>query len=82
MGGDEFLVVCTSPESVGDLADRLIRRVNEPVGAEGGTEQIGMSVGVGVAPVSTPLDDLVRRSDTALRSAKARGRNQYVAHDG
>lgn len=82
-GGDEFLVICTNPDSAADLAARLIGRVNEPVAVGEATLQIGMSVGVTVAPMSSVIDDLLRASDHALRAAKGRGRNRLVvAGDG
>ncbi len=84
-GGDEFVVICTDPTAAEALARRLITNITQPVGIDssgGGrvAEQVGLSIGIAYGTCSSPLDDLLRESDHALREAKVLGRNRHVIH--
>jgi len=83
-GGEEFLVVLpgASREDAAKTAERLRRMVEEAV-VRDGTQEIRITVSVGVAAFPHPSvereQDLVRQSDEALYAAKESGRNRVVA---
>ncbi len=85
MGGDEFAIVQTAvdqPTAAGSLAQRLIDRMSAPFVFDGMRLTIGVSIGIGVYPVSgTNASDLRRNADIALYRAKASGRNTYRFFD-
>jgi diguanylate cyclase (GGDEF)-like protein len=73
-GGEEFIVLLpqTSPTPASIVAERMREDV---------TAQSGITISCGVAGLSSPddtLDDLIRRADEALYSAKREGRNRTV----
>ena len=77
VGGDEFAILAhhlTGPEAATGLALRLIESLHEPVFAGGGEHQLGVGVGVALAPQdgSDPVS-LMRKADVALYRAKAEG---------
>ena len=82
-GGEEFLVVVASADSVGALAlaDRICREVaSAPVTTDEGAVRITASCGVAVSDAAKPLDseELLHAADEALYSAKQQGRNRAV----
>ena len=59
-------------------AERIIAALNVPFEVEGGSAEIGVSIGICVYPGSdTDLDAMVRHADLALYRAKEAGRNCY-----
>lgn len=84
LGGDEFAVVLAGPTDVfeaGQVADRLLRLLGEPV--QLGSQKIfpSASIGIAVADGSATVSDLMRRADTAMYRAKAGGRSRHEAFD-
>ncbi len=84
LGGDEFAVVLPGPVTVVDaefVAERLMRLIGEPVTL--GRQKIypTASIGIAVADEHTAVDDLIRRADTAMYRAKAKGRARSEAFD-
>ncbi|MGG6296590.1 diguanylate cyclase [Leptolyngbya sp. AN02str] len=82
-GGEEFIVICpnTNLTDANNLAERLRKtlaaRYFEPVG------YTTASFGIAECDSHHALPkDLIRHADTALRKAKAKGRNCTVAHQG
>ena len=90
MGGDEFVVLCerVGDETTAlDLAERIISKSTEPVVLHGHRMSAGVSIGVATwtpadrsdalngAPTDVALE-LVRRADTAMYRAKARGKGR------
>lgn len=79
IGGDEFAVIVkdvTDLEPVARLADRIVDAMVKPIGVEGGT--LSISVSIGGAHCITDrctVDDLTARADEALYAAKEAGRN-------
>lgn len=80
LGGDEFAVVVedTSPAACSELARQIIRRISEPyLLSTGGTVCIGISIGIALAADGDSFERLIKRSDTALYSAKAAGKGAF-----
>ncbi|WP_025597449.1 sensor domain-containing diguanylate cyclase [Burkholderia sp. WSM2230] len=80
LGGDEFAVIvedATLPSIVA-IAQRVIREVAKPYSlAAGGSISIGTSIGIALAQAQEPVDDLIRRADEAMYSAKNAGKGTY-----
>ncbi|GIE99273.1 GGDEF domain-containing protein [Paractinoplanes rishiriensis] len=76
LGGDEFaLVLAGSADEVAaqEVAGRVLGALAEPFTLLGGvTVSVGGSIGLATGPGT--LDDLLRRADTAMYSAKAAGK--------
>lgn len=79
LGGDEFAILQTGlpqPHSASALARRLIDIMAEPVFIDGQRLNIGVSVGVSLAPDDgLDADTLFKAADLALYRAKNEGRN-------
>ena len=78
IGGEEFVVVCSGPDSLlrgRKVADRIVEIVAEPIGDGNLSLSIGASVGValGVQPLIPTL--LLKQADRALFDAKNAGKN-------
>ena len=80
-GGDEFAVIQTavvSHEQTTALALSIIAAASQPFDLDGRRAQIGVSIGVAVAPMDGSTGDtLVRNADMALYRAKADGRGTF-----
>ena len=80
LGGDEFAILqigaASQPASSAALAQRLIEAVTVPTWVEGKLVDIGLSIGIAVAPTDgRDSQILLKRADLALSRAKADGRN-------
>ncbi len=78
LGGDEFAVVVPlvgRPDTfAAEVADRVVAALVVPVISEGLTMQIGVSIGIAVAPFhGTTQDQLFRRADMTMYVAKRGG---------
>jgi diguanylate cyclase (GGDEF)-like protein len=89
-GGDEFIILCEGlpdEDAVGDVADRLLEAVAQPVELAAGTETVvTASVGIAIASGGDQAERLVRDADAALHRAKEEGRHRFsvfepVLHD-
>jgi diguanylate cyclase (GGDEF)-like protein len=85
-GGDEFTILM---DDVGDAAtarvagERIVAAFDAPFVVEGLQLDVGLSVGIALAPeASTSVDDLVRRADRAVYAAKSGGRHRVVVDGG
>jgi len=79
-GGDEMVVVHTGADSAsaGDLADRFLSALAEPMVIAGRERVMTASIGVALSGSDAGVaDQLLRHADTALYAAKARGRARY-----
>jgi diguanylate cyclase (GGDEF)-like protein/PAS domain S-box-containing protein len=80
IGGDEFIVVITMPPTGMELsgtAERLIRRLGEPV--RHGDEHLAVGASAGVAlGVAGDHVEVLTRADDASYAAKRRGGNQVA----
>ncbi len=73
MGGDEFLVILheIDREAAVQLAERIVRTVEEPIDFRGTELSVSASVGIAIVPTGgTDTDDLLHRADLAMYSAK------------
>lgn len=80
-GGDEFTLLLTNvgqPFAVVQVARRIIEAVTRPLHVEGHNLVMTCSIGIAVYPTDgEDADSLLKNADTAMYSAKERGRNQY-----
>lgn len=83
LGGDEFSVICNGAKSrIDDYANRMSAALSSPFMV--GKHEINIGVSMGIAQVLESLDcrdELMRRADVALYSAKNRGRGQSRFYD-
>ena len=81
LGGDEFAIVQTNigrPEDGSTLASRIIERLGAPYDIEGQQLDIGVSIGLAIAPADgKSADQLLKNADLAMYRAKADGRGSY-----
>ncbi len=82
IGGDEFIVIADTFETLDDLevlSRKIIDAVHQPL-LLGNTEFTpGCSIGISIFPTDTgDRDDLVKMADTAMYSAKSLGRGGYA----
>jgi diguanylate cyclase (GGDEF)-like protein len=86
LGGDEFAVLLTTgADEAGaqDVATRLLGLCDKPFEVGDFRFQIGASVGIAVAPEhGTDADTLLRRADSAMYRAKAKGGGTAVYSPG
>jgi diguanylate cyclase (GGDEF)-like protein len=79
VGGDEFTIIMPKINSLDDpavLARRIASAVAEPFVVENVTAELGVGIGIAIAPNDgVHADELVRRADRALYRAKSAGRS-------
>jgi diguanylate cyclase (GGDEF)-like protein/PAS domain S-box-containing protein len=85
-GGDEFIILCdrlSSEDAVGDIADRLLGVLNEPIPLNGtAATVVNGSVGIVIASSSDArAEDLIRDADAAMYRAKEEGRGRFHIFD-
>ncbi|MBL8300415.1 MAG: GGDEF domain-containing protein [Rhodanobacteraceae bacterium] len=77
LGGDEFVVMAQGldlPAGAQDLAQRMLSAIAEPLNFDRST-CVGASIGIAISSfVAEDPDELLRRADAAMYSAKASGR--------
>lgn len=79
IGGDEFVFVCgPSKRNLGELADRIVTAMRQPVVFDGHVCRFGASIGVASA-VGSAIDgkQLLINADLALYRAKNKGRSRH-----
>lgn len=85
IGGDEFVLICTSlrdEAAAAKFCERLISSINDPIPLEIGEIQVGASIGlVFYLEQTTSEQDLMHMADEAMYAAKKAGRNRYVCFD-
>ena len=79
LGGDEFAIVALlSGSDASALATRLIEELSHPYNLDGHRIEIGISIGIALAPTDgVDADTLFKNSDLALYRAKTEGRSTY-----
>lgn len=85
VGGDEFVIIfanLANPGRLGEIADRLIRRIEEPLSYEGKPCQVSASIGIAIShDGAADPTHLLERADEALYVSKRSGRAQYSFYD-
>jgi diguanylate cyclase (GGDEF)-like protein len=85
LSGDEFAVIVSqlsSPQPVYDLADWILKFTAQPFELGDRTIRSSASIGIAISPDDgRDVDSLMGHADTALYSAKARGRRRYARFD-
>jgi diguanylate cyclase (GGDEF)-like protein/PAS domain S-box-containing protein len=80
-GGDEFTFILPSIDRKEDalqIARKIIKSFQEPFQLEACTLAVTSSLGMAIYPThSDDIDDLMKKADTAMYRAKARGRNGF-----
>ena len=80
-GGDEFVVIqlrLPTRQAADDLAKQVTEAMSLSFDVEEHRVEIGASVGIALAPSdSNDADELLKRADMALYSAKAAGRGTF-----
>nr|WP_295470003.1 EAL domain-containing protein [Mesorhizobium sp.] len=81
IGGDEFVVLCLSPDDaagLSDLAERIIAEMRKPVPYMGHQCRFGVSIGIAVeSGKNADPKRLLVNADIALYRAKSRGRSRH-----
>ncbi len=80
IGGDEFAVLLTHlphPQDAEMVAQRILDSVRGPIDVGAGKALCGASVGIAHIMPGDHSDDILRRADQAMYSAKHRGRGSY-----
>lgn len=84
VGGDEFVVLQSGVRLVADvetLAQRLVDSLRGAYQIEGLAVEIGVSVGIALAPFDgLDKDELLNKADRALYRCKSAGGNSYLFH--
>jgi diguanylate cyclase (GGDEF)-like protein len=84
LGGDEFAMLVegsgASPKRMVELADKVKRRVGEPLAFRGVELQVGASIGIGFASSTTATPAaIVEAADGAMYHAKRKNRDLAAA---
>jgi diguanylate cyclase (GGDEF)-like protein len=71
-GGDEFLILLrrTTPTDIETICERIAEALSQPVSLHGEPMTIGASIGMATAAGETNPDDLIKRADAAMYTAK------------
>lgn len=80
IGGDEFAILLTRlshPQDAEAVARRILESVRAPIDVGAGKALCGASVGIAHVMPGDHSDDILRRADQAMYSAKHRGRGSY-----
>lgn len=81
LGGDEFAVLMTNTalERAGEVAQKLIDVINEPVDIEGHQLHVSTSIGISTYPGDgDSAETIVKNADTAMYRSKDKGGNQFT----
>ena len=95
-GGDEFVVVCPSPDArrgtspdprgtaaaAAKVADRIAAALAEPITTSAGIAQITASIGIAQGRIEPDAPhQLLQRGDAAMYEAKRRGKDRRAVYD-
>ncbi|HEX3832949.1 MAG TPA: EAL domain-containing protein [Solirubrobacteraceae bacterium] len=84
LGGDEFTLLLdgiVAPAEAVEIADRLLRSLQQPFPVHGNELSIGASIGVALSQPALASADLLANADVAMYEAKARGRGCIAVFD-
>jgi len=81
LGGDEFTIILeqiVNPFEVGEVAQKLIASLSEPIVVNEQMYYVTVSIGIAIAPDdASKAEDLLKYADSAMYKAKENGRNTY-----
>ena len=81
LGGDEFTVLLSKisePKDAGDVAQRILESLPEPIEVDGHSIWTTGSIGIAIYPMDgKDVETLVKHADTAMYHAKERSRNSF-----
>ena len=81
LGGDEFAVLVEDSDAPTETAARISESFGQPFVFGGSTVPVRASLGLAVVDAAAhppPAEELLRRAELAVHSAKLRGRGRYV----
>ncbi|QFU74300.1 EAL domain-containing protein [Halioglobus maricola] len=81
LGGDEFALLLpqAEPDSLSDVAEKVIAAVNTPVVIDGHGLQVNTSVGISQFPEDgCTTGEIIKNADTAMYASKALGGNRFA----
>jgi diguanylate cyclase (GGDEF)-like protein len=82
LGGDEFLVISSWPETEPNMtAGRILSALSEPFVVHERRLHVSASIGIALSRNRNDISTLLRKADIALYHAKACGRKQYHLFD-
>ena len=81
IGGDEFIIVIEDIDEINNIekiANKILNDFKEPVKMQEYLFEVTISMGISIFPdYGLTTEDLIKQADTAMYSAKNKGRNQY-----
>lgn len=81
LGGDEFVIIMNDAKDnldISNLADNIIKLLEKPFSFNEHEMFIGTSIGISIYPNDTDnAEELLSYADTAMYSAKDKGKNNY-----
>jgi diguanylate cyclase (GGDEF)-like protein/PAS domain S-box-containing protein len=82
IAGDEFaaLVSGADERALDAVVERMLDACRQPMTIEGREVRVTVSIGVARATKDGDVEDLIRRADTALATAKSSGRDRAQMH--
>jgi len=85
VGGDSFIFCITNIsdyEEIEGFAKNILKLINKPFDIKESNIQITISMGIAIAPKNgTSIDELLKKADLAMYSAKGNGKNRYTFFD-
>ncbi|WP_439135824.1 putative bifunctional diguanylate cyclase/phosphodiesterase [Pseudomaricurvus sp.] len=81
LGGDEFAILLTdlSPGATGDVANKIIQEISEPMVLKGHNLTLTTSIGISVFPGDgDSASEILKNADTAMYRSKDKGRNRLT----
>lgn len=82
LGGDEFAALIKGHDTdISEIAERIIRAVSGPIAISNATAHISASIGLAKLDSAIGAEDVLRRADIAMYSAKTNGRNCFAWFD-
>ena len=80
-GGDEFIVLTeiNIPQDAALVAEKILKAMSEPVSVSGHAMHVTASIGIAIFPANAEnAQELMKKADSAMYSAKKAGRNRYL----
>ncbi|HLD23219.1 MAG TPA: EAL domain-containing protein [Sulfuricurvum sp.] len=85
LGGDEFTVIIEGYNQIGDIiaiVNKILKELSIPVEIGERIVYITASIGISIYPDDgNDIQNLVKNADTAMYSAKEKGKNRYEFYD-